>query len=1122
MEKSIHNKGRCMSGLPESRPRINQKTLQLIIAMKIFMLLLAISLHVSAAVLSQQITLSVKKAPLREVMQLISKQSGYNFLFKNSLSKDAKPVTISLYNVNIEKALDLIFLEQPFSYTIDNSFIVISKKKEQSDAPSTSSDMSILNLKGRVIDSAGNGLARATVLVKEQKGKIAITNENGEFLLKSVPNNGTIVASMIGFQTKEIKYNGITDLIIRLKTANSVLDEVKVIAYGTTTKRLTTSNISTVKSSEISNQPVNNPLLALQGRLPGIYIEQGSGNSGGSVKVRIQGTNSILNGNNPFYVIDGVPYASALLPSLNTVFGQNGVTEGASSPLSFINPADIESIDILKDADATAIYGSRAANGAILITTKKGVAGRTKFNINMQTGFEKVTRTMPLLNTQQYIQLREDAKKIDKISTLPTDYDINGTWDKNRYTDWQRELIGGTARYHDIQGSLSGGNGSTQFNLGTGFHKETTVYPGDFSDVKGFANFNLNHSSSNGKFGSLFTTMYALDVNKLNNIDLTTYALNTSPNAPSMYNEDGTINWGLTSTGANSFINNPARYIANTYKRKTDNLLSNLQLNYWILPHLNFKTSFGYNKIQSNELQLTPLTSIPTSFSIRTRSALYGDNTIESWIIEPQLNYTKKSTLGSFDVLLGSSFQKSTSTLMALMGSGYNTDKELPNIRAASNITVANSILSTYKYNALFGRINYNLSNKYIINIAARRDGSSRFGSNNLFHNFYSIGGGWVFSEEDFLHHNSDLLSFGKIRASFGTTGNDQIGDYQYLSLYAPVYTDVPYQGVTGNQPVGHSSPNIQWEETKKINLGLDLGLLKNKLELTANYYRNRSSNQLLPYPLPLMTGFVSVLRNIPAKVQNSGLELSLNYQVLKEKKVTWNTNINLTFLKNKLLDFPDIQSSTYANMLVIGQPITITKVYPYAGVDPQTGMYEFMDHTGKKTTSPDPNNDLTQWVNAEPKYFGGWNNSFNFKNVSLDILFQFVKQSGANYTGGNLPGTKNNQPIGILNHWQKPGDISQVQAPSTNGSNFLQYAYYLTSSGSYSDASFIRLKNIALNYDLPNSIVRKCRLSSARIYIHSQNIITFTRFKGMDPENRSLISLPPLRVISFGVNCTL
>jgi len=1098
-------------------------------------LILAAALHVSAAGHSQKITLSEKNASLEKVFRSIHKQTGFQFVYNDETISLAQKVTINVKDAQLDEVLNICFANQPLSYTLENNAIVVKQKlppspqgeKGQGDeAPPT------LEISGTVLDPEGNPVIGASV-VNKTTGKGTSTDEQGHFSL-NVNVGDVLVFTSIGFAKQEFTIKNTSSITITLTKSASKLDEVQIIAYGTTTKRLSTGNISTVKASDIEKQPVNNPLLALQGRVPGLVVTQSTGLPGSGVTVRIQGQNSIIYGNDPLYVIDGVPFTSQLLPNLANILGGsggpniNGIESGRGNPLSFINPADIESIEILKDADATAIYGSRAASGAILITTKKGKAGQTKVDINMQHGWGKVTRKLDMLNTQQYLQMRHEAKLNDNSPILPTDYDINGTWDTTRYTDWQKELIGHTANHTRIQASVSGGNTTTQFLVGAGYFRETTVFPGDFSDQKGSLKFSINHASNNQKFRFELSGNYLTDNNNLINDDPTAPALILAPNAPALYTTDGNLNWAPDPVTGFGTWANPLANLHNRYKNNTNNLLSNALVSYQIIKGLNIKSSFGYNKIQTLEYNLVSSKyydpALAPYLGNFLRYALFGDNTIRSWIIEPQISFQHAVGKGSLEIFIGSTIQQNNSNAERILASGYNNDLVLEDIKAASTITVQSTIASVYKYNALFGRVNYNWQDKYIINLTARRDGSSRFGSQDRFHNFGSVGGAWLFSNEKVILDNLSFLSFGKLRGSYGTTGNDQIGDYQYLHQYTPS-TGLSYQGAVGLEANSLSNPFLQWEETKKLQLGLDLGFFKDRILLNSSYYRNRSSNQLLSYSLPIITGFTSIARNFPATVQNTGWEFSLNTINVKNRHLSWSTNVNVTIPRNKLVDFPDIATSSYASTLAVGAPITLRKVYHFIGVDPATGVYQFADINGSPTFSPNPLTDQTILINTSPKLYGGFQNTIQYKRFQLDILLQFVQQKGLNYFFGNISGAafNINQPTTVLQRWQKQGDITSIQRYNSDYSLIMPAINTaFLSDAAWDDASYIRLKNVSLSLQLPEKWKQKLHLQNFRLFTQGQNLLTITNYKGLDPETMSTTNLPPLKILTLGLQVTL
>jgi TonB-linked SusC/RagA family outer membrane protein len=954
-----------------------------------------------------------------------------------------------------------------------------------------------------------------------------MTGADGSFNLKGVSPGVILLVSYAGFVPKEVRVDKSTEFSLVLTPSNSPLDEVKVIAYGTTTDRLNTGDVTTIKSEDIEKQPVSNPLLALEGRVPGLFITQTTGFPGGGVQVLVQGQNSIGNGSDPFYVIDGVPYTSELLPNWGTFLGYSGVNNSQQSgnPLNYINPADIESISVLKDADATAIYGSRAANGAILITTKKGKAGATKVDFNLQNGWGELTRRLPLLNTSQYLEMRHEAIANDGLTTQPTDYDINGLWDTTRSTDWQKQLLGSTAQFTQLTGTVSGGNTNTQFLVGGTYNRQTTVFPGDFTDQKASMHFNINNISTDQRFRLQLSGSYLIDDNELPSYDITSTVIDLAPDAPPLYSPNGGLNWAPNGSGSSSW-SNPVSYLYDTYENKTNNLVSNAVLSYAILPNLEIKSSFGYTNLQSNEIVGLPLiATAPENRPFTQRSARYSDNNIHSWIIEPQLRSVNVIGKGKLEVLVGSTIEQNNSNGSQLLGAGYNSDLVLGDIHSAATVTSFSSTSAVYKYNAGFARINYSLEDKYIIDLTTRRDGSSRFGPANQFHDFGAAGIAWIFSREDLVQKNFSFLSFGKLRSSFGTTGNDQIGDYQFMTLYSPTSVGVAYQGTTGLVPNGLSNPYLQWEETKKLQFGIDLGFLKDRISFNGNYFRNRSSNQLLNYALPNITGFESVTRNFPATVQNSGGELTLTTINIKSKNFNWTTRFNLTIPRNKLLAFPNLSSSSYASNLIIGQPINILKVYHFMGVNPTTGVYQFSDGHGGVTPTPDTNYQAaaTTLIKTFPQFYGGFGNNLRYKEFELDLFFQFTKQKGLNYQFGNNPGGPGiNQPTYVLKRWQKPGDITGIQRFNSDYSLNEEFADATFCDAAYLDASYIRLKNMSLSWHLPEAWEKKAHLQNTRLFIQGQNLLTITHYKGLDPETLSSSSLPPLRILTFGLQVSL
>ncbi|MNQ64001.1 Ferrienterobactin receptor precursor [compost metagenome] len=890
-----------------------------------------------------------------------------------------------------------------------------------------------------------------------------------------------------------------------------MLQEVRINAgYYTVKESERTGSIAKITAKDIEKQPVANVLAAMQGRMAGVNITQTTGVPGGGFEIEIRGRNSIRSeGNNPLYIIDGMPYSSQnqnndLLSG--SIFPPSGI-----SPLNSINPSDIESIEILKDADATSIYGSRGANGVVLITTKKGKSGKTAFSINTYSGTGKITRTLDLMNTQQYLGMREQAFANDGITEYPFwAYDVNGTWDRNRYTDWQEELIGGTAFTTSIDAAVSGGNNNTDFTIRAGNFNQTTVFPGDFEYGKTTVHFNINHIADNDKFNVSLSGNYTADKNNLLGTDLTLIASQLPPNAPALYDASGELNW------ENSTWNNPLRLLESKYLAKTNTLVAASAIGYKITPALEFKTSLGFTDSRLDESKTLPSTMYNPAYGLDSSiSSFYTNNSGQrSWNIEPQLSWQNDYSFGTFKALAGATFQESSSESLGLNASGFSSNSLITNTAAAANILVLNDTNGLYHYNAIFGRINYSLKDKYFLNMTGRRDGSSRFGSGNHFANFGAIGAAWLFGRENLIQENCPWISFAKLRGSYGSTGSDQIGDYQFMDTY--ISSGNSYQGIVGLEPARLYNPNFSWETNKKLETALELGFLQDRIFITTAYYRNKSSNQLVGIPLPGTTGFSSIQSNLEATVENTGWEWEVRTLNVQNKEFKWSTALNLSLTKNKLLAFPNLAGSTYASQYVIGEPLDIHLVYHFTGIDPQTGIYQFEDYNGDRAlTSLE---DRQRKVNTNPDYFGGLNNSLSYKNWQLDFLFQFVKQLGFNYNGsGVVPGAGNNQPVSNLDSWQ-PGETDGVQK-YTAGFNDeavnAYYSYYTYSDAAFSDASFIRLKNLSLAYTLPHTWMKE---ANCRLYLQGQNLFTITNFNGADPETQSFGKLPPLRVMTMGV----
>ncbi|SHK82868.1 TonB-linked outer membrane protein, SusC/RagA family [Chitinophaga jiangningensis] len=1078
-------------------PGLHSTKIALTMRLTVFLMLVA-TLKVSASAFAQSVTMSVKNAPMEEVFSAVKEQTGYLFFYDKDLLRHAKPVTVKAENTALVPFLTTVFKDRSLDFTIRDKTIFIRKKElpatPQINGTETATPQQEQRQTGQVKDVQGQPLIGVSIKIQGTSNGV-VTNENGYFSIPAKEGD-VMVFSYIGYESKTQPVALNRQLLIILKAQTASLDEAVVIGYGTTSKRYNTGSVSSIKASDIANQPVLDALGALQGRVSGVFINSSSGLPGSNFSVVLRGQSSLSGPNNPLYVIDGVPFYSE---PLNTFTSANG----NQSPMASINPADIERIDVLKDADATSIYGSRGGNGVILITTKKGKAGKTQTNFNVYTGAGKVVNTMDMLSTPDYVAMRKEAYAHDNKSyDRETAPDIT-IWDQQKTTDWQKFIMGNTARITEAQGTVSGGTAQTQYLISGTYHKETTVMPGSLGYQRGAGRMNINHTSLNGKFNINASVNYT--ANKDNSIptDLTLF-YNLAPNFP-LYDSTGALYW----TGN---IQNPQAYLLRKSVVSTNMFLANTVLRYTILPGLNAKASLGYTHTGMDQMRITPNASLNPLTSTGSES-YFGNSSLGSYIIEPQLDYNKDIAKGNLQVMVGGTFQQNITNGKSVIASGFSSDALLEDQHAAALVVPRPSVYAFYRYTSIFGRVNYNWDGKYIVNASFRRDGSTRFGPGNRFGNFGAVGAAWVFSKESFIGEDG-FLSFGKLRGSIGSSGNDNISDYQYLDAWSS--TPYPYGSIPGLTPSRLPNNNYRWETNHKKEIGLELGFLDNRIMFNTNYYYNISDNQLVAYQLTPQVGFESITANLPASVMNSGWEVELNTTNIKNKHFSWQTGLNMSINKNKLKSFPGIESSTYKNIYVVGEPLSIVKGYQFLGIDPATGTPKFFSNTGAPT--PTENDDYVILGKRAPDFYGGFSNTFNWKGFTLDVLLSFVKQEGPGINYGYstvVIGGPVNQDLRALDRWHKPGDITSVPGATTvDGSS--AYRNYSLSTANWGDASYIRLKNVSLRYDL-SKYTSKWKLSNLSVYALGQNLFTITNYKGLDPETQGMV-VPPLKSYTIGV----
>ncbi len=1099
------------------------------------MLLSQLLLYFPTEVIAQQpssqsavlVTLSLDNTPLYIIFDHIKKQTGlYLFYSKNDLA-DEEIYDVHALNEPIETLINRLVSKKGFSCRLEGNTILINKAPRQpvtgpatTEPATVTTDKRIYRLRGQVKDSSGTPLPGATIWIKGTDRRYS-SKEDGAFFLSTTAPHPVLQISYTGYATQEYHVpDPDADVHVTLNQSPSHLDETIIIAYGTTSKRLNTGNVASVTAADIEKYPVANPLLALQGRVPGLTVYQSSGAPGTPLDIRLRVQNSFLSNNSPLIVIDGIP-----IPTGNQRINLlTSDPNGSVGLLSSLNNMDIASIEVLKDADATAIYGSRGGNGVIQITTKKGTAGKIKVTADYMQGFSQISRKLSLLNTQQYLEVRREAFRNDNITpnndpgTPGYAFDIY-SWDTTRYTDWQKWLVGNTAPVTRANIFLSGGNATTQLMMSAGYYREGTVYPSEMSFLRGTTSLSLNHRSVDGKFKLGMYYNYAKDRNGMFNGQLSPILL--PPNAPNVYDANHQLVW---IEGKEPF-RNPAAEFLKRYTHKKENQLLNLHATYSILDNLWIKLNLGYNSTDAAENQIIPKASLnPYLVDVLTGTASFGNNNFKSYLVEPQAEYRRGLGDGELSVMAGASYQYTTNNTFSITGTGYTNDALLYSIDGAGVISSKQTNRIEYKYGAVFGRATYKLRNRYIVNLSGRRDGSSKFSPENRYSNFGAIGAAWIFSEEPFIKSSIPFLSFGKLRSSFGVTGNDQIADYKYLDTWSPSLN--PYQGITPMSPEVLYNPDYNWERTKKLEIAFELEFFKDRLVASIAHFRNRSDNQLVEYRLPFQTGFGSILKNFDALVQSSGWEFTFSGDILKTKSLIFNAAANFSVPRNRLLRFTNLAGSSYNSKYIIGESLNVLNKFRSTGVSAENGLFQLTDSDGDGRY-----NDADYKIigTLDPKYHGGIQLNLRYKHLNVSVSGDFRKQLVPNslsstYLNNLFPGLPGNQLDLILDRWQQKGDKAKYPRYSIKptGEVYSNKANILLSDEAFSDGSFFKCRNVAITYTLNIGQHKETAITKITFFGNAQNLFTITGYKEGDPETAGVFSLATLMTITSGMRFSL
>ncbi|HEV2481028.1 MAG TPA: SusC/RagA family TonB-linked outer membrane protein [Puia sp.] len=1118
-------------------------------------LILAASLHVAARSTAQRVTYSGKDVELPAVLSVIREQTGYVFFYDKKDLKDIAPISVSLKDVPVEDALKSILLGLPLEFELQGNTVFITRKAVPRLIESSSSEPEaapVDTIRGYVHDSTGAPLQGASITIKGTTEGTK-TDLRGSFGLIHAKAGMVVVISYTGYTNSEIVISSTTHptLFVTLRRSQSALDATIVQAYGTTSRRFNIGSISTVDAATIEAQPVSNVLLALQGQAPGLAITTTNGAPGAQVLVQVRGQNTLASNpsafgaagykpyNQPLFIIDGVPFApqNNNLNQLETLASNSNYTGGINvsggiSPFASINPDDIESVSILKDADATSIYGTQGSNGVILITTKKGKPGKTTFNLKATTGSNSAEHYVKLMNTPQYLQMRAQAFANDGVTPSNNPYSYPAyapdltIFDSTKYTDWEKIIYGKVTNNTDIHGTLSGGSYNNTFLVSGGFTRSDYMYPGSFADQRLTLHSNFHHVSQDNRLSVDFGTDYGYDHNNSPGGGVASILL--PPNTPNLLDPQGNLIWSYKGVSLGNFqtlypqLKQPD--LVQTY-----NLNTSLRVAYKIMTGLAFTVDAGYNRNTTGERQSTPSTAQDPLYI--NRQAMFANNTFETVNVEPQIDYSTAIGNGLLTALAGASYKKNTNYSNQIQGSGYANDNFLGSINGAASVYVQDAS-NLYKYDAFFARLKYVYDKKYILSFTGRRDGSSNFGPGRQFGDFGSVGAGWIFSEEKAFKNLLPFISYAKLSGSYGTSGSDGVAAYQYQAFYSPITYVNNFQGSQPDAPINFYNPNYSWATKRSLNTSLDLGLFHDRVLLNATWYRDREGNQLGGYPIPIQSGFGQVLENVPGTVQNAGWEFTLSSNQIKTKTFSWTTNFNITFNRNKLLSFPDLAGSPYANYYVLGKPTSEIMGYRFKGLNPQTGLFEYYTTKGQTTNSPNyeleaQGGDKVPIGDQEVRFMGGFGNTVTYKRISLYVFFQFSSQEAPNYLqsvySSYNPGTSaNNEPVEVLNYWKNPGDQTTIQKlVSKYGSvAYTAAESFSSSSGAYGTDTYARLKTMVLSWSLPEAFCKKAHIQNAKIYLSGQNLFTITSWKVADPEQfANYTAFPMQRTVACGLN---
>jgi TonB-linked SusC/RagA family outer membrane protein len=1112
-------------------------TSKLFLTMKLTVILIFIGcLQLSAKSYSQTITLSTTNAAIDKVFTAIEKQSGFYFFYKYKEIKQAKPVTLSLKNATLDEALRMCFKDEPFTYTIDNKTIIVNKKDEQLVVPDK------ITVTGQVLDNTKQPLPGVSISVKGSNTGV-ISGGDGKYSIQ-VDDNAVLVFRFVGFKTKEEPVSKRTTINVSLEEDNQQMSEVVVVGYGNQERKDVTGAIGTVKMGNIKEIKAASIDLKLAGQLAGVTVNQVTGTPGGGVSVNIRGAGSVGAGDDPLYVVDGFPISPGF--------------DQYSNPISTINPDDIENISVLKDAASTAIYGSRGANGVILITTKRAKKGESSVTVNTSTGIQTILpkSKLKMMTASEFAQWRteaiQDANAVNGTNNpIPPEYKDPKSLGKG--TDWF-DAVTRVAPMQNYDVTIANGTEKMRslFSLGF-FDQQGTVINTAFKRYSLKANMDAD-VAKNFTVGLSIAPTYSFRNLKETDGHFISGALSQayleSPLTP-VKQPDGSYTNVVGSPGTFQNVNPVSQLVNTTNDRNEFRVLSNVYADWEIIKGLNFKSTFGVDYQTKSQDYFRP--SFLGGFNVPNRDGnqqkaigSFTSRNVFNWLNENSINYKKTWGSHTLTVLGDYSIQQENSHDRLTVGTGFPDDA----IRSVNNATIitASAGDAEWRLLSLIGRVNYAYKDKYLLSGSIRRDGSSRFAPGHRWGTFPSVSGGWRISDESFFPKTAVIDQL-KFTASYGLAGNNNVGYYDYIpSVDAANYTfgGALAPGASETDLIGNKE--LGWETTRQLDIGLDLSLLKGRIYLIAEYY-NRFTQKMLQYiPIPIVSGHGSALTNV-GNVRNRGWEFTLTTKNIVGHAFNWSTDLNISFNRNKVLslgptpyiyDAPANDNPT--SITKVGLPLGQFYGYIFEGIfQNQAELDKYAHFDGEQVGNiryKDINkdgvidgNDQTNIGNPWAQFTFGFNNHFSYKSFDLNIIsagsvgghvFDMYKQFTT-----NLDGVFNVEES-VIHRWRSASNPGDGLLPTTVSNTNLARDYY--PSYWVESNSYLAVKNIDIGYNFKTKFSK-----NFRVYFSAQNAILITGYKGGNPEvgidgqdgNRSLSpnvnfnGYPVSAVYTLGCNVT-